>query len=88
MTAEERIRANEQNINFADLRVSADQVRTSMHAVQYAELEAKRTAKLVSEHFQAIKEGLEIVKAKKLLKIRLNATERALWTLYGKATKD
>ncbi len=87
MTAEERIRAQEQNGSFADWRVSLDQVNASMKAAQYAEYEAKRTAKLMSEHFQKIMAGLEVVKAKKLLKIRLNAEERAIWTLYGKKTK-
>ncbi len=87
MTAQEKVRKAERNVYLANLKVSAEQVNTSIRAAQYAVYEAQETAKLINEHFREIREGLKIVEAKKLLKIRLNAKERALWTLYGKKTK-
>lgn len=62
----------------------ADKLSAEMHNA--AHKAAERAGELHS-NIVGLRSELKRIEAKRLLKLRLTARERAIWTLYGKETK-
>ncbi len=77
----------EKNKNMVKLiRMSAEADKVALDARRIAS-QAEKKATEITELYQGIRSELEVIKAKKLLKIRLAERERAVWILYGKETQ-
>lgn len=73
----------ENNEELADIiRASCAAGRAASRALDAA-VQAQVYARKVDDMYKTIRKQLDEIKAKKQLKIRLTAKERAVWTLYG-----
>lgn len=78
------MKVEERNSNMKQLAISSKLANSAIGAAQFTVHEAMEAMKAIRSHYTELQNSLKVIEAKKLLKIRLNSEERAIWTLYGK----